>query len=243
MDYQHYVVQAGDSIYKIAKTYGVSMSELIQLNNLQHPERIYPGQVLLIPDSCEQPIHVEVPEPYFTYAAWLYDAYAGKDSELSAITTYLYQAVVLDQPEFDALLRPIAFDELNHLEQLGRILRHLGVDPRYGSFHKGHWVDWRSKYLSYANDLCTMLDLNMTDEAKAHQNYLELCEKIPIPEIQAILAHIAADEARHYQCFLDAKQQFCAPCGPIPAPMPEPMPPGETEPPVLSGPPDGGGAG
>ncbi|KLU59553.1 N-acetylmuramoyl-L-alanine amidase XlyA precursor [Peptococcaceae bacterium CEB3] len=237
MDYQHYVVQAGDTVYKIARAYSVSMSELIRLNNLRQPDRIYPGQVLLLPAAGEQPVPIAIPEPYFTYAAWLYEAYAGKDSELSAMTTYLYQAVVLDQPEFDGLLRPIAFEELNHLEQLGRMLRHLGVDPRYGSFHNGHWIDWRAKYLRYTNDLCTALDQNMEDEAKAHRGYLELCEKIPIPEIQTVLSHMAADEERHYQAFLAAKQQFCTPCEPTP--IPEPVP----EPEILAGPPEEGEAG
>ncbi|MHB1654017.1 MAG: LysM peptidoglycan-binding domain-containing protein [Desulfitobacteriaceae bacterium] len=237
MEPSQYVVQPGDSVYKISKAYGVSMSALIQLNQLQHPERIYPGQVLFIPGPGPgqepEPSPIEIPEPYFTYAAWLYEAYAGKDSELSAVTTYLYQAVVLDRPEFDALFRPIAFDELNHLEQLGRILRNLGVDPRYGSFNRGYWVDWRSKYLNYTTELCALLDANIEDEAKAHKEYLELAARIPIPEIQSILTAIAADEERHCQCFLEAKLQFCVPCDPIPVP----------EPPIMSGPPEGGGAG
>ncbi len=238
MDYERHVVQPGDSVYKIAKAHGVSMAAIIQLNHLQHPERIYPGQILLIPGPDRvEPGPVEIPEPYFTYAAWLFEAYAGKDSELSAVTTYLYQAVVLDRPEFDALLRPIAFDELNHLDQLGRALRHLGVDPRYGSFRSGHWVDWRSKFLNYIPDLCAMLDMNMEGEAKACQEYLELAQKIPIPEIQALLTQMAADEDRHYHCFLDAKNQFC--CEPLPIPVPVPVP----EPPIPSGPPEAGGAG
>lgn len=235
MDQDRYVVQSGDSVYKIAKAYGVSMAALIQLNNLQHPERIYPGQILFIPGPGIEPVPMDIPEPYFTYAAWLFEAYAGKDSELSAVTTYLYQAVVLDRPEFDALFRPIAFDELNHLEQLGRALRRLGVDPRYGTFRPGHWVDWRSKYLNYTTDLCALLDMDMEDEAKACTQYLEIAHKIPIPEIQEILTHLAADEDRHYHCFLDAKNQFC--CEPMPLTM------GVPEPPIISGPPEEGGAG
>lgn len=239
MEYEQYIVQPGDSIYKIANAYGVNMNDLIQLNQLQNPDRIYPGQILLIPGPDHEHAPIEIPEPYFTYAAWLYEAYAGKDSELSAVTTYLYQAVVLDRPEFDTLLRPIAFDELNHLEQLGRALRHLGVDPRYGAFTKGHWVDWRSKYINYSTDLCVLLDMNMADEAKAHHEYLDLAQKIPIPEICAMLTQMAMDEERHYQCFLQAKQQFCVPCEPIPVPCEPPIP----EPPILIGPPEQGGAG
>lgn len=227
MDYARYVVQPGDTIYKIAKAYNVEMSEIIHLNHLKHPDRIYPGQVLLLPTlDSTQTIPGEIPEPNFTYAMWLYDVYAGKDSELSAVTTYLYQAVVLDRPEFDELLRPIAYDELRHLEQLGWALRFLGVDPRYGSFSKGHWVDWRARTLNYTTELCAILDYNMEDEAKAVQHYCDLARKIPIPEIQAILTQISADEERHYHCFAQAKQQFCGgEILPLPVQETPPLPP------------------
>lgn len=236
MEYAKYTVQTGDTIYKIAKAYQVDMTEIIQLNRLKHPDRIYPGQVLLLPMmDTTQPMSAEIPEPNFTYAAWLYDAYAGSDSELTAVTMYFYQAVILDRPEFDAIWRPIAYDEIRHLELLGIALRHLGVDPRYGSFRRGHWMDWRSKFVNYATDLCTMLDLNIQDEAKAHAHYLDLAHKIPIPEIQGILTQMAADEERHYHCFAEVKQQFCN-C------VPPPAQPTATEM-IQEGPPEGGGAG
>jgi len=226
MDYARYIVQAGDTIFKIAKANNVEMSEIIQLNHLRHPDRLHPGQVLLLPVLApEEPAPPELPEPNFTYAMWLYEAYAGKDSELTAVTTYLYQAVILDRPEFDALLRPIAYDELGHLEKLALCLRHLGVDPRYGSLNSGHWVDWRSRFINYTSDLCAILDMNIADEAKAHHEYLEMAAKIPIPEIQAILTEIACDEERHYQLFCEAKAQYCGECPPCPIGPPCSPPP------------------
>ncbi|EHQ91906.1 LysM peptidoglycan-binding domain-containing protein [Desulfosporosinus youngiae] len=243
MKHARYIVNPGDSIFKIAKAYNVEMAEIIQLNHLKHPDRIYAGQVLLLPfpESCEPPsgppagpTPIQIPEPTYTYAMWLYEAYAGKDSELTAITTYLYQAVLLDRPEFDALLRPIAYDEMQHLEKLALALRHLGVDPKYGSLSNGHWVDWRSRYVNYTSDLCSLLESNMEGEARDHREYLELAQKIPIPEIQCILTEMAADEERHYHLFCQAKQQYCSegsacpppPCSPPPlyTPMDEPEP-------------------
>lgn len=225
MNYARYIVQAGDTIYKISKAYNIEMTEVIQLNHLKHPDRIYAGQVLLLPvTETPEPTQQEIPEPNFTYALWLYEAYAGTDSELTAITTYLYQAVILDRPEFDALLRPIAYDEIRHLEKLALALRHLGVDPRYGSVNSGHWVDWRSRFINYTSELCTLLDLNIEDEAKAHRQYLGLAQKIPISEIQCILMEIAADEERHYHLFCQAKQQYCCGCAPCPPPPSFPPP-------------------
>ena len=210
MDYARYVVQPGDSIYKIAKAYKVEMTELINLNHLKHPDRIYPGQILLLPTSeVNDLVPGDFSEPNFTYAMLLYEVYAGKDSELSAVTTYLYQAVVLDRPEFDELLRPIAYDELRHLEKLAWCIKFLGVDPRYGSFSRGHWVDWRARFVNYTSELCAIFDYNMKDEAKAAEHYNELATKIPIPEIQNILCELANDELRHYQCFVEAKERYC----------------------------------
>jgi rubrerythrin len=230
MDYAQYIVQAGDTIYKISKSYNVEMADIIQLNHLKHPDRIYSGQVLLLPVlDCHEPTPEEVeqiPEPNFTYAMWLYEAYAGKDSKLTAATTYLYQAVLLDRPEFDALLRPIAYDEIRHLEKLALALRHLGVDPKYGSLCSGHWVEWRSSFINYTSDLCSLLDLNIAKEAKNHKEYLELSQKILIPEIQCILMEVAADAERHYHLLCEAKQQYCgdlAPCPQLPPCSPPPI--------------------
>ncbi|OLN31908.1 LysM peptidoglycan-binding domain-containing protein [Desulfosporosinus metallidurans] len=246
MNYARYVVQPGDTIFKIAKAYNVNMAEIIQINHLKHPDRIYAGQVLLLPVlETHEPTCEEIPEPNFTYALWLYEAYAGKDSELTAITTYLYQAVLLDRPEFDALLRPIAYDEMHHLEKLALALRHLGVDPRYGSLSNGHWVDWRSSFINYTSELCALLDANIEDEAKAHRYYLELAQKIPIPDIQCILTELAADEERHYHLFCQAKQQFCCEAAPYPPPPCSPPPiytptEGTEIPPEFQGPHEGG---
>lgn len=211
MDYLRYTVLADDTIFKIAKNYNVEMAEIIHLNQLKHPDRIYAGQILLLPlPAAPEPVPDEPPDPNFTYAIWLYDAYAGKDSELTAATTYLYQAVLLDRSEFDDLLRPIAYDEIGHLEKLALALRYLNVDPKYGSLRNGQWFDWRSGFVNYTGELCLLLEQNIADEARDHRKYLELAQKIPIPEIQALLLEMAADEERHHRLFCQARQQYCS---------------------------------
>ncbi|HZK25226.1 MAG TPA: LysM peptidoglycan-binding domain-containing protein [Oscillospiraceae bacterium] len=44
-----YIVRSGDSVWKIAQKFGVSMEVIIAANNLQNPNLIYPGQKLIIP--------------------------------------------------------------------------------------------------------------------------------------------------------------------------------------------------
>ncbi len=44
-----HVVQAGEWIWQIARTYGVDPQAIIDANNLTDPSRISPGQELIIP--------------------------------------------------------------------------------------------------------------------------------------------------------------------------------------------------
>lgn len=44
-----YVIKSGDTLWKIAKTHGVSISQLAEINNLSDPNRLHIGQELIIP--------------------------------------------------------------------------------------------------------------------------------------------------------------------------------------------------
>lgn len=45
-----YIVQEGDTLWKIARRFNVSLAELINLNRLCNPDLIYPDQVIIIPE-------------------------------------------------------------------------------------------------------------------------------------------------------------------------------------------------
>lgn len=44
-----YVVRKGDTVWEIARKYGVKSEEIIEINKLKKPDQISPGQVLIIP--------------------------------------------------------------------------------------------------------------------------------------------------------------------------------------------------
>jgi LysM repeat protein len=48
---QNYVVQPGDTLARIARTYGVDLNTLATANHLVNPNLIYVGQLLVIPDA------------------------------------------------------------------------------------------------------------------------------------------------------------------------------------------------
>lgn len=43
-----YVVQKGDTLWKIAKKYNTTVDDLVQINEIENPDRIYTGQKLLV---------------------------------------------------------------------------------------------------------------------------------------------------------------------------------------------------
>jgi LysM repeat protein len=46
-----YVVQSGDTIYSIGRKFSVSPEAIVEANGLANPNRIYPGQTLIIPPA------------------------------------------------------------------------------------------------------------------------------------------------------------------------------------------------
>jgi LysM repeat protein len=50
-----YIVQRGDTLSAIAYRHGVSVTDLVRANGIVNPNRIYPGQRLLIPGSSGTP--------------------------------------------------------------------------------------------------------------------------------------------------------------------------------------------
>jgi LysM repeat protein len=50
-----YIVQPGDSVYSVARTYGVDPDDIISRNNLQYPYYLEVGQELIIPTGGTSP--------------------------------------------------------------------------------------------------------------------------------------------------------------------------------------------
>ena len=55
-----YTVERGDTLGRIAKEQGVSLTDLVEANDIENPNLIYPGQVLIIPGEEGGPEEVRV---------------------------------------------------------------------------------------------------------------------------------------------------------------------------------------
>lgn len=62
-----YTVQRGNTLSQIARAYGVTVNHIVELNNIQNPNLIYPGQKLRITESTNSTLNPVVQSNYYTY--------------------------------------------------------------------------------------------------------------------------------------------------------------------------------
>ena len=55
-----YTVEKGDTLGRIARDHGVSLSDLVEANNISNANLIHPGQVLVIPGEEGEPAQIHV---------------------------------------------------------------------------------------------------------------------------------------------------------------------------------------
>lgn len=61
-DLNEYTVQRGDTLYRIARKHGTTIERIVADNDIPNPDRIYPGQVLVI--NGKDVLPDETPAPY-----------------------------------------------------------------------------------------------------------------------------------------------------------------------------------
>lgn len=216
-----YTVQPGDSMWSIAQQLGLTLDELLAANpQITNPDLIYPGQEINIPGGAPEhtlPHHpdpypeIRVEEPNKFYASLLLEDYAGKVSELTAITQYVHHAL---EQEYMAgwqavahLEEQIAIVEMHHLEMLGKTLVLLGAAPRFHG-RRGHY--WSGRYVDYYDfDPCNQLRADIRGEELAIAQYQNHIQQISDHYIQALLQRIIKDEELHMQQLLAAMHQHC----------------------------------
>ncbi|MEL1135005.1 LysM peptidoglycan-binding domain-containing protein [Desulfitobacterium sp. THU1] len=219
----NYTIQSGDSFYLIAQKYNIPLNELIRANpQIDNPEHIFPGQIIDIPlSSCSQvPSRYRLPDPYPErrvvgknpyYAQLIFDDYAGKVSETTAIMQYIHHHMEMEATpswqEVADLEEGIAIVEMLHLDMLGEIIIHLGASPYY---HDGRQQPWTPQFIAYHSfDPCAQLRADIQSEYDAIHQYQAHIEVIQDPFIQALLARIIKDEEFHIKLFSEKLAKFC----------------------------------
>jgi rubrerythrin len=123
----------------------------------------------------------------------LYDLYAGRFSELTSITSYVYQSIIISDKELSEVLLKISVTEMEHCEMLGKAILHFGADPVFA----GRFNYFTCEYTNYSKDVREFLKENIRGEASARKGYLELAYKTQNPSLKELLTRIAMDEEAH----------------------------------------------
>lgn len=140
-------------------------------------------------------------EPNLEYGKIILEDYAGRVSELSAITQYIYHHFRLDDPYPDVaeVLRNIAIVEMSHLDIVGTLILKLGVDPQYYTLANQKQKYWTAKppNINYAKSLCKILKVDIDAEKEAIRQYRETIRLIDDRQIDRIIERIILDEELH----------------------------------------------
>lgn len=144
---------------------------------------------------------IEVAKPDVAFAKKLLFAYASKDSEMSATTSYCYRATVLERrhPELSRIMSGIARVEMHHLSILARLIFLLGYDPKYRVLQDATPSFWNGDYAGYKKDPESILKASIEEEKGAYKGYLELAQQACDKNVQKILLRLSIDEKLHLQ--------------------------------------------
>lgn len=146
---------------------------------------------------------VTVNRPNRKYARILLKVYAGRTSEFTATSQYVYQNILLEEenPEVAAQILCIAVVEMRHMDMLGDVIRQLGELPRLGNYIGDSFVYWTAKNVYFNTVLKNILLKNISDEKKAIADYERAIALIDDPEIDALIKRIIMDEEKHIDIF------------------------------------------
>ena len=129
----------------------------------------------------------------------LYDLYAGRFSELTAITTYSYQSVIVNDCKISNLFARLAVTEMEHLNKLAKAIFYFGGAPVYA----GKYNYFSGSYTDYESDLKELILNNIQGERQAIYAYKQFALATQNQSLCELLSRIALDEELHLNILQD----------------------------------------
>ena len=127
-------------------------------------------------------------------------AYAGDESELTAILQYTYQSIVLEKEGLikeSKMLEKISREDMRHLDLLGGMICRLGEYPIF-TYLPPHPINYFStRSVDYSKTLKKMLLDDMIAEQYAIDGYSKMLYKLKDENVSAVIQRIRMDEVAH----------------------------------------------
>ena len=120
--------------------------------------------------------------------------YAGRDSETTAILTYVYQSYMT--ADLKKILEEISIVEMTHHEMLGEAIVKLGGYPIIGS-----GCFWNGSFINYTSNPKVYLKNNIDGEKLAIKNYEKTILALNQRDLKLLLERIILDEEVHIKIF------------------------------------------
>lgn len=136
-------------------------------------------------------------------------AYAGRESELTAVLQYVYQAIYLGaagEEKSAKTLMSIAAAEMHHIELLGTLITKLGAPPVFVSCPPYPVGFYSAACVNYAKEKRAMLCADISGENNAIRAYERMVCMMENPRASALIERIIEDEKVH----LKALQEMLA---------------------------------
>lgn len=155
---------------------------------------------------------IKVERQNLDYATLLLDAFSSSaDSEIQAITQYIYHSKTISNSIISKALLCIALVEMRHLDTLSELIPMLGGKPFYENSNSNFWMTGNIAYVDkniiyekeHANTMDDKgntrekLEVNIDAERNAINGYKRLLKTIKDKYIEKIILKIISDEQTH----------------------------------------------
>lgn len=87
--------------------------------------------------------------------------YASKESVFTLLNEYLYQIIAVNNEKFKSILKKLYFVELNHLEQIGKLIKECGELPSFLIMDCNTEYYWNSYSLYYDKEIDVMIEIDI----------------------------------------------------------------------------------
>ena len=153
---------------------------------------------------------VMVTRPNKKYAEILQDAYAGRQSEMTAVTQYVYQDMCLREkyPDVGQALHGISLVEMHHLDLLGSLIFALGMLPTYSSIQRNKVRPWTGENVNDAFTLKRSLQADIRGEKQAILEYEKILGIVDDEQIRCLIRRIIQDEELHIKILSRLYEQY-----------------------------------
>ncbi len=175
----------------------------------EYKETTAHGKAIRIPEVALPYPELKVERENLRYARLLREDMAGRVSEFTAVSLYLYHHNDIEErfEETAELLEAVSIVEMRHMEMLAELIMMLGGDPVYAD-RRGR--PWSARYVDYLTGRpCSQIKADIAAEKAAIEQYRYHISVIDDRFIKRVLERIILDEMLHLKLFTDELKKVC----------------------------------